>query len=179
MKCYKHNSVDAVSSCVSCNKGLCTECSSIVDLPVCLDCALENNKKIERGIKFRIIGSGICFLLPVVATIYNGFSGQPVDILGAFSFGFWNVLFFLGISVYKHIPFFVVIMAPRHIIFGIILLIFAAPFIGMFYAPYWFYKMYRDMKKIKGLQDVSIIVKDHQRDDSDNDFKFENRVNLN
>ncbi len=38
MKCYNHPEADSVSSCNDCNKGLCKQCASIFNVPLCKPC---------------------------------------------------------------------------------------------------------------------------------------------
>ena len=41
MKCYTHNDVDAVGTCTSCGKALCTQCAMTVNGKImCKDCAV-------------------------------------------------------------------------------------------------------------------------------------------
>ncbi len=50
MKCYNHPEKDSVGSCNGCNKGLCKECASIFNVPLCKPCYIVDRASTIRGV---------------------------------------------------------------------------------------------------------------------------------
>lgn len=44
MKCSEHPVLDAVSTCQACGKGLCPDCTEAFVRPLCIPCAIQENK---------------------------------------------------------------------------------------------------------------------------------------
>ncbi len=92
MNCFNHNENVAVATCIDCNRGLCSKCSSIYDISICSRC---NNKRIETEkreiyksfIYALCIGLGFCVFMHL-----NDRTEMPF---------YYNIfLFFLGAGVY-------------------------------------------------------------------------------
>lgn len=59
MKCHIHNDRDAVATCKSCGKGLCSECTSEFQPPACRPCAELQSKQAYLARKKTLIVTAV------------------------------------------------------------------------------------------------------------------------
>lgn len=55
MKCYYHETRDAVAQCNRCGKLICKECAEKRDPPICPDCAKTEEAKNKRSMKITVM----------------------------------------------------------------------------------------------------------------------------
>jgi len=60
MKCYNHPEKDSVGSCNGCNKGLCKECASIFNVPLCKPCYIVDRASTIRGV-YGVFAFTLCY----------------------------------------------------------------------------------------------------------------------
>lgn len=74
MKCYIHNEADAVGTCTSCGKAVCSACEMTVNgKTVCKDCVQRMaGQTVTINRKEPILSLILSFLLPGLGQIYNG-----------------------------------------------------------------------------------------------------------
>ncbi|MBF0914050.1 hypothetical protein HXK64_03840, partial [Candidatus Gracilibacteria bacterium] len=97
MKCYNHPENDAVATCADCQKGLCHECASIYQEPVCAPC---NQKRInyehqnifkDFGIML-VLGIGLTYLW---VSMFSERLSHGIDVM------FVIVYFYIFFSIYN------------------------------------------------------------------------------
>ncbi|MCD4705979.1 hypothetical protein K8R61_02765 [bacterium] len=87
MKCYKHNTVDAVASCSQgCGRSLCSDCTEKYDVPLCDFCAASINQiadvELEEdrtSIKKRMIINTVILVGFAIVAIAGGITSNPPD----------------------------------------------------------------------------------------------------
>ncbi|MCL2130347.1 MAG: hypothetical protein FWH35_08345 [Treponema sp.] len=72
MNCFNHAEVAAVASCIDCGKGLCKECSSLYQIPICNECNLKRVKADKGNIVKVYLPSILLFIICLVIGIANG-----------------------------------------------------------------------------------------------------------
>ena len=69
MKCYNHPEADSVGSCNGCNKGLCKECASIFNVPLCKPCYIRDRagtiREVYGVLAFIIFYAGVGVLFAI------------------------------------------------------------------------------------------------------------------
>lgn len=67
MKCFKHEEINACSTCKDCWKGLCKECTEEFEMPICVNCNRRrfwnDKKKLIKAVIISLIGGTIWFSL--------------------------------------------------------------------------------------------------------------------
>ncbi len=70
MKCYNHPATDSVGTCNGCNKGLCKECASVFNVPLCKPCYVaekQSNVREVYGIfAFTLLFAGVGLLITIM-----------------------------------------------------------------------------------------------------------------
>lgn len=94
MNCYYHSDQIAVAQCTDCGKGLCKDCASIYEIPICDSC---NKKRISNEEKHLInellfIGIGGAVLTCLMSILMNN-SHHPVN--GDTSITHYLILFYM------------------------------------------------------------------------------------
>ena len=75
MKCAKHPVEDAVGTCASCNRGICSPCSQRFNVIKCEDCILRENTEIKKRLKRDIfLPAAIGILSSLVICIYIAYT---------------------------------------------------------------------------------------------------------
>jgi len=149
VKCYKHNNLDAVSTCNSCGKGLCSECTNYFSKPICLDCNAElvagDKKVFTRNIVLTIIFFVVGFLysneFPFYQQIFYGY------VLAGLPWG-WSFLNRITPNVFLILPLvgWVIYFAIKFVI---------SLFIGPFITPY---KIYQSIKGLKDSKELEVDI---------------------
>jgi len=71
MNCFNHPEEVAVASCIDCGKGLCKECTSLYQMPICNECNMKRVKNDKSDI-FRIyLPSIICFVAGIIIMVLS------------------------------------------------------------------------------------------------------------
>ena len=67
MNCFYHEERNATTSCHSCGKGLCSECATIINVPICKDCIAEHVQsekyKMVKSIIIGLISGVVCSII--------------------------------------------------------------------------------------------------------------------
>ena len=138
MNCYYHPYRRAVAQCPDCGKGLCKECASKYQKPICPEC---NNKRGREGLKTYITPLIVCALLFGLGCIVGAKMGElPVMMGYIFTciFGGWNIvgLLFSNIFVTLNIQSIILYYGLR-VLLSVIVGVFATPI----YLIYCIYKI--------------------------------------
>lgn len=110
MNCYNHPEKVAVASCVDCGKGLCKECASLYQIPICNECNLKRVKNDKGNITKIYLPSILLFILGMLLGIF-GYNGSYT--LGIF-FGYlfasvpwgWKIVTFIQPRMFLFLSFF-------------------------------------------------------------------------
>ena len=108
MNCFNHTEITAVASCIDCGKGLCKECSSLYQIPICNECNLKRVKNDKGNILKVYLPTIILFIIGLVIGIYNGGVGLGL-VLGWVSAGVpwgWKVITFIQPRMFLFLSFF-------------------------------------------------------------------------
>lgn len=146
MNCYYHPSRPAVAQCPDCGKGLCRECASKYEKPICTEC---NNKRGKNATMTYARPLVVCAILFVVGCLVGksfGFGDEPAVMGYIFTcvYGGWSIvnMFFANIFISLNI---------HSIIFYYGLKIMLAMIVGIFATPvflgYCIYKIIREAMK--------------------------------
>lgn len=71
MNCYYHADRQAVAQCIDCGKGLCSECASHYDKPICMDCVMNRNQELKSSAFKSLASLIIGIVLGIVFYIIN------------------------------------------------------------------------------------------------------------
>jgi hypothetical protein len=72
MNCFNHPEEVAVASCVDCGKGLCKNCASLYQMPICNECNLKRVKT-DKGNLVRVYVPSVVLFIPwMLWCIANG-----------------------------------------------------------------------------------------------------------
>jgi hypothetical protein len=146
VNCYYHPSRPAVAQCPDCGKGLCRECASKYEKPICTEC---NNKRGKNATMTYARPLVVCAILFVVGCLVGksfGFGDEPAVMGYIFTcvYGGWSIvnMFFANIFISLNI---------HSIIFYYGLKIMLAMIVGIFATPvflgYCIYKIIREAMK--------------------------------
>ncbi|MBE7012009.1 MAG: hypothetical protein E7415_04985 [Ruminococcaceae bacterium] len=69
MNCFYHGDRAATVTCQSCGRGLCTECASITDTPVCKDC-IQDYVRSEKAEMLKTIVIGL--IIGIALSVFIG-----------------------------------------------------------------------------------------------------------
>ena len=101
MNCYYHPDRPAVAQCPDCGKGLCRECASKFEKPICPECNGKRGKDDIKTYSKPLIVCAICFV--VGCLIGKGFGDTPFIMGYIFTciFGGWSIvdMFFRNIFI--------------------------------------------------------------------------------
>lgn len=146
MNCYYHPSRPAVAQCPDCGKGLCRECASKYEKPICTEC---NNKRGNNATITYAKPLIVCAILFVVGCLVGksfGFGDEPAIMGYIFTcvYGGWSIvnMFFANIFISLDL---------HSIIFYYGLKIMLSMIVGIFATPiflgYCIYKIIREAMK--------------------------------
>ncbi len=74
MNCFNHNELVAVSTCQDCNKGLCSECTSMYEIPICKTCNSKRRTKEKISIYKEILLSIVVGII-----VYSIYKSESID----------------------------------------------------------------------------------------------------
>lgn len=144
MNCFNHPSEIAVGTCNDCNKGLCQECATRYEFPICVNCNQQRIKYEKKEIiKGFLIILGVGFILSLLMksfmTNYSQIRGLPLFIHYACfaSVAGWRFLNRITPSFFLALPLFGWLLY-----FGLKTIL--SYIIGIFVFPY---VIYRDVKR--------------------------------
>ena len=146
MNCYYHPSRPAVAQCPDCGKGLCRECASKYEKPICPECNNKRGKNATMSYAKPLIVCVLLFLVGCLVGKHFGFGDEPAIMGYIFTcvYGGWSIvnMFFANIFISLDI---------HSIIFYYGLKIILAMIVGIFATPiflgYCIYKIIREAIK--------------------------------
>ena len=112
MKCFYHETVDAVATCQSCGKALCKQCASLYNPCTCDECVqlneIEYEEQRERDKKNALIDTNLEFLFAtikgvvcaiILTFIFTSINGTPTPFIMSVMFFFvpfgWALITFI------------------------------------------------------------------------------------
>ena len=128
MNCYYHPNRPAVAQCPDCGKGLCQECASKYEKPICTECNEKRGVNERRDYLKPLI---ICSILFVIGCVVGARTGETPILMGYIFtciYGGWSIvaMFFSNIFVSLNI---------QSIIFYFGLRLLLSIFVGVFATP--------------------------------------------
>lgn len=146
MNCYYHPDRPAVAQCPDCGKGLCRECASTYEKPICPDCHDKRGKLATKNYVRPLIVCAALFAVGCLAAGALGMGEQPLLLGYIFMciYGGWSIvdMFFSHIFISLNI---------HSIIFYYGLKILLAMVVGIFTTPvflgYCLYRIIREKTK--------------------------------
>ena len=131
MNCYYHPDRPAVAQCPDCGKGLCYECASRNERPICPECNNKRGKK-DLASYIRPIAGIICLFL--IGCLFGKWMGEEPVLMGYLFtcvYGGWSIVsrFFSNIFVSLNLH-------SLFMYYGIKILLSAI--IGVFATPLYF-----------------------------------------
>ena len=146
MNCYYHPSRPAVAQCPDCGKGLCRECASKYEKPICTECNNKRGKNATITYAKPLIVCAILFVVGCLVGKNFGFGDEPAIMGYIFTcvYGGWSIvdMFFANIFISLDL---------HSIIFYYGLKIMLAMIVGIFATPvflgYCIYKIIREVMK--------------------------------
>lgn len=146
MECINHRGVPAVGTCNVCGKGLCAECASRFETPLCESCLLKHNSSIETNCYIKL---GITLLMFVGAGIWWAFSDEG-NFDAYIFFAVIGVLVYWGKDVVSG-PTGVVMDLKTYGIFSVFKFIFTL-IAGLFLAPIGIFRCIREIVTVRRTQ---------------------------
>lgn len=147
MECINHQGVQAAGTCSSCSKGLCSQCVSRFEPPLCEPCLVKRNNAVERRCYTEL---GITAAIFIVAIVWYLFSNNTkID-----AFIFFAIVItcaYWGRGAFNA-PSNIAVDMKTHGFFSLIRLVVAIVF-GLFIAPFAIYKRIREIQKIRQLRE--------------------------
>lgn len=144
MKCYNHNDRDAVSTCLDCGKGLCSDCTAKYNPPICDQCQLTRISNYKTELIKNAVIMTVLFLFGLFS---DGGSIVIALALAGMPWG-WSFLNKLTPNVFLFMP-----IIGWVIYFSIKLAL--SMLIGIFVAPFQIYKLYNGFKQTQRLEQYS------------------------
>ena len=144
MRCYYHPHRYAVAQCPDCGKGLCKECASRYQKPICKSC---NDQRGKNEIKEYSKPLAICTVMFIIGCIVGSGLGEDAILMGYLFtciYGGWSIvsMFFSNIFVTLDLHSIVLYYGLR-IVLSAVIGIFATPiFLG-----YCIYKIIKTKQK--------------------------------
>jgi len=106
MNCFNHPEEVAVASCIDCGKGLCRNCASLYQMPICNECNLKRVKNDKGNIIRVYLPSIVLFAAGLGIGISNG-DFQMGFLLGYIFAGTpwgWKIVTFLQPRMFLFLP---------------------------------------------------------------------------
>jgi len=108
MNCFYHEDHTSVATCVDCGKGLCRECTSRYEMPICNECNEKRSRTEKQIIVRQYIPSALFFIGGIVFSIYV----MESDVVFAILFGYlmagvfwgWKVISFIQPKMFLFLP---------------------------------------------------------------------------
>ncbi len=149
MKCANHPELDAVATCVDCGKGLCSDCTSAYEFPICESC---NAGRVAGEKKELMKNIALTVLFFFVGVYFASSSGGGSNVVGMIVIGYlfagipwgWSFLNKITPSIFLFLP--LIGWVIYFFIKGIL-----SFFIGFIALPIKLYQIFRDSKRLKGI----------------------------
>ena len=132
MNCYYHPNRPVVAQCPDCGKGLCPECASKYEKPICAECNEKRGRNEQRDYLKPLIICSILFAVGCVVGVRMGETSTLMGYIFTCIYGGWSIvaMFFSNIFVSLNIQSIIFYYGLR-IILSIIVGVFATPiFLG-------------------------------------------------
>ena len=147
MKCFNHSDIDANGTCQDCGKGLCGECVSRFDFPLCEPCLLTHNSNVSKQLYFGLAITAIIFIAVTYFFYMNVGNqeqlGKSVLMGGLMAGTYWGWKFLT--DYFPNLT-----MGTTNVWFIYFMLKFiGAYFIGLLVGPYQIFKMFRELGKVQ------------------------------
>lgn len=146
MNCYYHPDRPAVAQCPDCGKGLCRECASKFEKPICAACNDKRGKSAMVNYAKPLVVCAIFFLVGCLVGKSAGFGDAPAIMGYIFTciYGGWSIVDMFLSNIF-------ISLDIRSIVFYYGLKIILAVIIGIFATPiflgYCIYKLIREALK--------------------------------
>ncbi|MBP5558857.1 MAG: hypothetical protein J6X71_03735 [Bacteroidales bacterium] len=146
MNCYYHPGRPAVAQCPDCGKGLCRECASKFEKPICTACNDKRGKSAMVNYAKPLVVCAIFFLVGCLVGKSAGFGDAPAIMGYIFTciYGGWSIVDMFLSNIF-------ISLDIRSIVFYYGLKILLAVIIGIFATPiflgYCIYKLIREALK--------------------------------
>lgn len=146
MNCYYHPDRPAVARCPDCGKGLCRECASKFEKPICTECNNKRGKSAMVNYSKPLIVCAILFLVGCLVGKSFGFGDEPAIMGYIFTciYGGWSIVNMFLSNIF-------ISLDIRSIIFYYGLKIMLSMIIGIFATPvflgYCIYKLIQEALK--------------------------------
>lgn len=149
MKCANHPELDAVATCVDCGKGLCSDCSSAYEFPICENC---NSGRVAGEKKELMKNIALTILFFIIGGYFAVSSGGSVNIVAVIVIGYlfagipwgWSFLNKITPSIFLFLP--LIGWVIYFFIKGIL-----SFFIGFIALPIKLFQIFRDSKRLNGI----------------------------
>lgn len=146
MNCFYHPDRPAVAQCPDCGKGLCRECASKFEKPICTACNDKRGKSAMMNYAKPLVACAIFFLVGCLVGKSAGFGDAPAIMGYIFTciYGGWSIvnMFFANIFISLDLHS-IVIYYGLKIMLAMIVGVFTTPiFLG-----YCLYKVIRELIK--------------------------------
>ena len=162
MKCYNHPNQDAIAQCVDCGKGLCQECETRWDPPICDSCQNSRanaelaslNRELMLYVGLAI--AGIVFGFFMVSSMASSAKQAGFGGLGGFglvfTYGLAFPIYAAGWKWLNHLTdHFTLLATPMvWIIYLIVKLMFSAV-VGMLALPYRLFSIFKRKSEIHSI----------------------------
>lgn len=144
MKCAGHNDLDAVGTCNSCGRGLCTECVSVFTPPLCGHCALAHNRGVAKTFWVQLILMAVMFVVALVVLMDKLplLSVLGYAVMAAFFVPGWN---FLGRYLSPGGGY----LFPMARWINLIVHAAVAALIGVVVGPIYLFKAWKELKTVR------------------------------
>jgi len=108
MNCFYHPDTVSVAACVDCGKGLCQECASRYQFPICNECNEIRLKSEKQAIFKQYIPSAIFFIAGLIFGLKvineNVYSSIVLGYMIAGVFWGWKVISFIQPKMFLFLP---------------------------------------------------------------------------
>lgn len=150
MKCFYHPELDAVAQCEKCSKGLCNDCATKYNRPICESCA---KKELRAKLSYYRMPLIVCAVL--FAVVFIICSQQDLQMYQTISYSLGIISLYVGWKVFGNIgKSYSVISGDGFTMLAFFFIkIVAVLLVGVFVSP--FYLVYCIYKIIK----ISILLK--------------------
>lgn len=144
MKCGKHIGFDAVGTCNGCGQGLCPDCLSIFNPPLCDGCAISHNQRVARSFWVQLIAMAFVFVfaMTIFASTFPVFTSILCSAVAAFSIPGWQFLS-------RYWPADGGYVDPTGRLFHIVMHAGLSLAIGIAVGPVYLYRAWQELKIIK------------------------------
>jgi len=108
MNCYNHSEEIAVASCIDCGKGLCKNCASLYQIPICNECNEKRSKSEKQAIFKQYIPSAMFFIAGLIFGLkvikYDVYMSIIFAYMIAGAFWGWKVISFIQPKMFLFLP---------------------------------------------------------------------------